>query len=145
MKQITILFDHSLHHVCLMSALRLTFEQMPFLNRRVVSVRGRSVVMDNFVAPPPMMKNPERRSSGGGGRNLVEVSYWRERLVVAYKDSLCGSEEITAFAETLVCNYLHFRHPFMQVEVASGRIFDALGHHLLAEIHLPDGLSSVVE
>lgn len=37
----TVIFEEPLHHVCLMHGLKQTFARMPFLNKRVLEVRGK--------------------------------------------------------------------------------------------------------
>ena len=76
MKTVTVIFEEPLHHICLMHGLKQTYGRMPFLNKRVLEVRGKRVVIDNPMAPPPMMKNPSRRTSMRGSRNMIGVSYW---------------------------------------------------------------------
>ena len=49
---------------------------MPFLNKRVLDVRGKRVVIDNPIAPPPMMSNPSRRTSMRGHRQSFDKD-WR--------------------------------------------------------------------
>lgn len=134
MKLTTVIFDEPLHHVCLMYGLKQTFGKMPFLNRKILKVRGRVVVMDNPVAPPPMMRSPRRKSGILSKHNLVNVSYWKEILHIEYNEDMCTAEEITVFAGTLIQDYLHFRHPFMKTEIVNGQCKDALTAHLVAEI-----------
>ena len=134
MKTTTVIFDESLHHICLMYGLKQTFARMPFLNKKVLEIRGRVHIMDNPVPPPPMISNPTRRQRGRAIRSIVKVSYWRERLYVEYRDELCSQEDITAFVENLIVDYLHFRHPFMKVEIRDGRCKEISSDHLIAEI-----------
>ncbi len=134
MKTTTVIFDESLHHICLMYGLKQTFARMPFLNKKVLEIRGRVHIMDNPVPPPPMISNPTRRQRGRAIRSIVKVSYWRERLYVEYRDELCSQEDITAFVENLIVDYLHFRHPFMKVEIRDGRCKETSSDHLIAEI-----------
>ena len=84
MKTMTVIFDEPLHHVCLMHGLRQTFGRMPFLNKRVLEVRGRVMTIDNTVPPPPMMNNPSRRTSMRGTGNMVGVSYWKDKISIEY-------------------------------------------------------------
>ena len=41
MKTVTVIFDEPLHHVCLMHGLKQTYGRMPFLNKRVLEIRGK--------------------------------------------------------------------------------------------------------
>ena len=134
MKTISVVFDESLHHICLMYGLKQTFGRMPFLNKKVLEIGGRVVIMDNPVPPPPMINNPTRRQSARVIRSMVKVSYWKERLYVQYRDELCSQEDITAFVENLIVDYLHFRHPFMKAEIRDGRCKETSSDHLIAEI-----------
>jgi hypothetical protein len=134
MKTTTVIFDESLHHICLMYGLKQTFARMPFLNKKVLEIRGRVHIMDNPVPPPPMISNPTRRQRGRAIRSIVKVSYWRERLYVEYRDELCSQEDITAFVENLIVDYLHFRHPFMKAEIRDGQCKETSSDHLIAEI-----------
>lgn len=117
-----------------MYGLKQTFARMPFLNKKVLEIRGRVLIMDNPVPPPPMITNPTRRQRGRAIRSIVKVSYWKERLYVEYRDELCSQEDITAFVENLIVDYLHFRHPFMKAEIRDGRCKETSSDHLIAEI-----------
>ena len=134
MKIVTVIFEESLHHVCLMYGLKQTFGRMPFLNKRVLEVRGKRVVIDNPIAPPPMMNNPSRRTSVRAQRNMVGVSYWKNKLSIEYREDMCSQEDITAFANNIIEDYLHFRHPFMRTEMKDGRCHELSSGHLIAEI-----------
>ena len=134
MKTVTIIFDEPLHHVCLMHGLKQTYGRMPFLNKRVLEIRGKCVVIDNPAAPPPMMKNPSRRTSSKGTRNMVGVSYWKNNLSIEYREDMCSCEDITAFVNNLIEDYLSFRHPFMKSEIKDGRCHELSSGHLIAEI-----------
>ena len=130
----TVIFEESLHHVCLMHGLKQTFGRMPFLNKRVLEVRGKRMVIDNPVAPPPMMNNPSRKRSMRGPRNMVSVSYWKNKLSIEYREDMCSTEDITAFVNNLIEDYLRFRHPFMKTAIKDGRCHEQASGHLIAEI-----------
>ena len=134
MKTVTVIFDEPLHHVCLMYGLKRTYDKMPFLNKRVMEIRGRVMTIDNIVAPPPMMNNPDRRTGIRGTRNMVGVSYWKNKLSIEYREDMCSCEDITAFANNLIDNYLHFRHPFMKTTIQDGRCHEQTSGHIVAEI-----------
>ena len=134
MKTVTVIFEESLHHVCLMHGLKQTYGRMPFLNKRVLEIRGKCVVIDNPAAPPPMMKNPSRRTSSKGTRNMVGVSYWKNKLSIEYREDMCSCEDITAFVNNLIEDYLSFRHPFMKSEIKDGRCHELSSGHIIAEI-----------
>ena len=107
---------------------------MPFMNKRVLEVGGKRVVIDNPTAPPPMMQNPSRRTSMRGTRNMVGVSYWNNKLSIEYWEDMCSFEDITAFVNNLIEDYLRFRHPFMKSEIKDGRCHELSSGHLIAEI-----------
>ena len=134
MKTVTVIFDEPLHHVCLMYGLKQTFERMPFLNKKVLEVKGKRVALDNPTAPPPMMNNPDRRTGIRGTRNMVGVSYWKNNLSIEYREDMCSCEDITAFANNLIEDYLHFRHPFMKTTIQDGRCHEQTSGHIVAEI-----------
>ena len=134
MATITVIFEESLHHVCLMHGLKQTFGRMPFLNKRVLEVRGKRMVIDNPVAPPPMMNNPSRKRSMRGPRNMVSVSYWKNKLSIEYREDMCSREDITAFVNYLIEDYLHFRHPFMKIAIKDGQCHELSSGHFIAEI-----------
>ena len=134
MKTVTVIFDESLHHVCLMHGLKQTYGRMPFLNKRVLEVRGKRIVIDHPTAPPPMMNNPSRRTSMRGPRNLVGVSYWKNKLLIEYGEDMCSQEDITAFVNNLIEDYLNFRHPFMKTAIKDGRCHELSSGHFIAEI-----------
>ena len=134
MKTVTVIFEEPLHHVCLMYGLKQTYGRMPFLNKRVLEVRGKSVVLDNRVAPPHKLNHPSRRTSMRGTRNMVGVSYWKNKLSIEYQEDMCSQEDVTAFVNNLIVDYLHFRHPFMKIAIKDGRCHEASSGHLIAEI-----------
>ena len=134
MKTVTVIFEEPLHHICLMHGLKQTFGKMPFLNKKVLEIRGKRVVIDNPIAPPPMMNNPSRRKSTRGPRNMVGVSYWKNKLSIEYREDMCSQEDITAFVYNLIGDYMHFRHPFMKTEIKDRRCHELSSGHLIAEI-----------
>jgi hypothetical protein len=134
MKTVTVIFEEPLHHVCLMHGLRQTYGRMPFLNKKVLEIRGRLVAIDNVIAPPPMMAKPIRRTSIRSSRNMVGVSYWKEKLSIDYREEMCSQEDITAFVHHLIVDYLHFRHPFMKTAIEEGRCCEKSSGHTIAEI-----------
>ena len=134
MKTVTVIFEEPLHHICLMHGLKQTYGRMPFLNKRVLEIRGKCVVIDNPIAPPPMMKNPSRRTSMRGSRNMIGVSYWKNKLSIEYWEDMCSFEDITAFVNNLIEDYLHFRHPFMKIEFKDGRCQELSSGHFITEI-----------
>ena len=134
MKTVTVIFEESLHHVCLMHGLKQTYGRMPFLNKRVLECRGKVITIDIIVPPPPMMKNPSRRTSMSGIRNMVGVSYWNNKLSIEYREDMCRQEDITAFVNNLIEDYMHFRHPFMKVAIKDERCHEVSSGHLIAEI-----------
>lgn len=134
MKTVTVIFEESLHHICLMHGLKQSYGRLPFLNKRVLEIRGKCVVIDNPTAPPPMMKNPSRRTSMRSTRNMVGVSYWKNRLSIEYREDICSQEDITAFVNNLIEDYLRFRHPFMKSEIKDGGCYELSSGHLIAEI-----------
>ena len=130
----TVIFEEPLHHVCLMSGLKQTYGRMPFLNKRVLEVRGKVMTIDNIVPPPPMMKNTSRRTGIRGTRNMVGVSYWKNKLSIEYKEDMCSCEDITAFVNSLIEDYMHFRHPFMKITIKDDKCHEQTSSHLLAKI-----------
>ena len=134
MKIVTVIFEESLHHVCLMHGLKQTYGRMPFLNKRVLDVRGRVMIIDNIVAPPPMMNNPGRRTSMSGTRNMVGISYWKNKLSIEYRENMCRREDITAFIQHLIKDYLHFRHPFMKTVTEDTVVLEIASKHRIAQI-----------
>ena len=134
MKTKRVIFKEPLHHVCLMYGLKQTFGRMPFLNKKVLEIKGELVAIDNILPPPPMMSHPDRRNSTRGVRNMVGVSYWKDKLSVEYREDMCTPEEITAFINSLIEDYLHFRHPFMKTIVKDGTIYEESTGHQIAEI-----------
>ena len=134
MKTVTVIFEEPLHHVCLMHGLKQTYGRMPFLNKRVLEVRGKVMTIDNIAPPPPMMKNPSKRTGIRGTRNMVGVSYWKNKLSIEYREDMCNCEDITAFVNSLIEDYMHFRHPFMKIAIKEGRYHEMLTGRLIAEI-----------
>ena len=134
MKTETVIFEEPLHHVCLLSGLKQTYDRMPYLNKRVLEVRGKVMTIDNIVPPPPMMNNPSRRTGTSGTRNMVGVSYWKNKLSIEYREDMCSCEDITAFVNSLIEDYMHFRHPFMKTAIKDGRCHEPSSGHLIAEI-----------
>lgn len=134
MKTVTVIFEEPLHHICLMYGLKQTFGRMPFLNQRVMEIRGRVMTIDNIVAPPPMMDNPSRRKSIRGTRNMVGVSYWKNILSIEYREDMCSCEDITAFVNSLIEDYMHFRHPFMKTVTEDTVVLEIASRHRIAQI-----------
>ena len=134
MKTVTVIFEEPLHHVCLMHGVKQTYGRMPFLNKRVLEVRGKVMTIDNIVPPPPMMNNPGRRTGIRGTRNMVGVSYWKNKLSIEYREDMCSQEDITAFVNNLIEDYLHFRHPFMKTVTEDSEVLEAGSRHKIAEI-----------
>ena len=134
MKTETVIFEEPLHHVCLMHGLKQTYGRMSFLNKRVFEVRGKNVVIDNPVAPPPMLNNPSRRTSIRGTRNMVGVSYWKNKLSIEYMEDMCSCEDITAFVNSLIEDYMHFRHPFMKTVTEDTVVLEIASKHRIAQI-----------
>lgn len=134
MKTVTVIFEEPLHHVCLMSGLKQTYARMPFLNKRLLEVRGKVMTIDNIVPPPPMMNNPGRMTGIRGTRNMVGVSYWKDKLSIEYREDMCSSEDITTFVQYLIEDYLYFRHPFMKITIKDGKCYEQTSGHLIAKI-----------
>ena len=134
MKTVTVIFDEPLHHVCLMHGLKQTYGRMPFLNKKVLEVQGKIVTIDNVIAPPPMMKNPDRRTSKRRMKDMIGVSYWKDKLSIEYREDMCSSEDITTFVQYLIEDYLHFRHPFMKITIKDDKCHEQISGHLLAKI-----------
>ena len=134
MKTVTVIFEEPLHHVCLMSGLKQTYARMPFLNKRVHEVRGKVMTIDNIVPPPPMMNNPGRRTGIRSTRNMVGVSYWKNKLSIEYREDMCNCEDITAFVNSLIEDYMHFRHPFMKTVTEDTVVLEIASRHRIAQI-----------
>lgn len=66
--------------------------------------------------------------------NVVDVSYWRNTLVVEYDDVMCDAQQVAVFVETLVRDYLKARHPFMRVSIEQGKVLEVTSRHIVAEI-----------
>ena len=134
MKTVTVIFEEPLHHVCLMHGLKQTYDRMPFLNKKVLEVQGKIVTIDNVIAPPPMMKKPDRRTSMRRMKDMIGVSYWKDKLSIEYREDMCSSEDITTFVQYLIEDYLHFRHPFMKITIKDDKCHEQISGHLLAKI-----------
>ena len=134
MKTVTVIFEEPLHHVCLMHGLKQTYDRMPFLNKKVLEVQGKIVTIDNVIAPPPMMKNPDIRTSMRRMKDMIGVSYWKNKLSIEYREDMCNCEDITAFVNNLIEDYLHFRHPFMKITIKDGKCHEQISGHLIAKI-----------
>ena len=130
----TVIFTEPLHHVCLMHGLKLTFGRMPFLNRKVLKIGGKVRTLDNYVAPPPMITSPKRMLRKRTLRHLVEVSYWKETLLIEFYEGLCSPRDISSFAEFLIQDYLHFRHPFMKTVTEDTVVLEIASRHRIAQI-----------
>ena len=134
MKTVIVIFEEPLHHICLMYGLKQTYDRMPFLNKRVLEVRGKVMTIDNIVPPPPMMNNPGRRTGIRGPRNMVGVSYWKNNLSIEYREDMCSCEDITAFVNSLIEDYMHFRHPFMKTVTEDTVVLEIASRHRIAQI-----------
>lgn len=134
MKTVAVIFEEPLHHVCLMHGLKQTFGRMPFLNKKVLEVQGKIVTIDNVIVPPPMMKYLDRRTSMRRMKDMIGVSYWKDKLSIEYREDMCSSEDITTFVQYLIEDYLHFRHPFMKITIKDDKCHEQTSGHLLAKI-----------
>ena len=134
MMTVTVVFEEPLHHVCLMHGLKQTYGRMPFLNKKELEVRGKIVTIDNVIAPPPMMINPDRRTSMRRMKDMIGVSYWKDKLSIEYREDMCSSEDITTFVQYLIENYMLFRHPFMKITIKDDKCHEQTSGHLIAKI-----------
>ena len=134
MKTVAVVFDEPLHHVCLMHGLKQTFGRMPFLNKKVLEVQGKIVTIDNVIVPPPMMKYLDRRTSMRRMKDMIGVSYWKDKLSIEYREDMCSSEDITTFVQYLIENYMLFRHPFMKITIKDDKCYEQTSGHLIAKI-----------
>ena len=134
MGSIDILFAELPHHTCLMYGLKQTFEAMPHLNKQVIEVGGKSIIIDNAIAPPPTLCNPKYRRPNKISRSIVRVSYWGNRLTVEYNDTICTPDDIEHFSKTLVQNYLYFRHRYIKIRVEDGKVINILNNQVIAQI-----------
>ena len=75
-----------------------------------------------------------RKKSIRGTRNMVGLSYWKNILSIEYREDMYSQEDITAFVNNLIEDYLHFRHPFMKIAIKDGRCHEQSSGHLVAEI-----------
>jgi hypothetical protein len=131
MGKIVVTFAEPLHHICLTYGLKQTFNALPHLNRREVRLRGKSTYIENMVAPPPLMS---RSGWNTRCRNIVNVSYWRESLAVAYNDEACTNEDVYAFVVALIRDYMSYRHPYTNVRVEGNRVVSEREGDILATI-----------
>lgn len=134
MGSVDILFSELPHHTCLMYGLRQTFEALPHLNKRVVEVGDRSILMDNAIAPPPTLCNPRYRRQNRIARSIVIVSYWRNRLTVEYNDTICTPRDIEDFTNSLIQNYLYFRNRYIKIRVEDDKVINILNNQVIAKI-----------
>ncbi len=134
MKFVTVIFEEPLHHVCLMHGLKQTYGRMPFLNKKVLEVQGKIVTIDNVIAPPPMMINSDRRTSIRRMKDMIGVSYWKNKLSIEYREDMCSCEDITAFVNSLIEDYMHFRHPFMKTVTEDTVVLEIASRHRIAQI-----------
>ena len=134
MKTKAVIFEEPLHHVCLMHGLKQTYGRMPFLNKKVLEVQGKIVTIENVVAPPLIVRDPESGTGRRGMRNMVGVSYWKDKLSIEYREDMCRCEDITAFIQHLIKDYLHFRHPFITVMTEGCEVLEITGRRRIARI-----------
>ena len=92
------------------------------------------MTIDNVIAPPPMMINPDRRTSIRRMKDMVGVSYWKNKLSIEYREDLCSSKDITTFVLYLIENYMLFRHPFMKITIKDDKCYEQTSGHLIAKI-----------
>ena len=97
-------------------------------------MRGKIVTIDNVIAPPPMMINPDRRTSIRRMKDMVGVSYWKDKLSIEYREDMCSSEDITTFVQYLIEDYLLFRHPFIKITIKDDKCHEQTSGHLIAKI-----------
>ena len=131
MGRIVATFAEPLHHICLTYGLKQSFDAMPHLNRREIKLRGKITYIDNIVAPPPLMS---RSGWNTRCRNIVNVSYWRESLAIAYNDEACTKEEVYTFVIALIKAYMSFRHPYTKVRVEDSKVVSEHEERVIATI-----------
>ena len=131
MGKIVATFAEPLHHICLTYGLKQTFYAMPHLNRREIRLRGKSTYIENIVAPPPLMS---RSGWNTRCRNIVNVSYWRESLAIAYNDEACTKEDIYTFVIALIKDYMSFRHPYTKVRIEGNKVVSEHEGEIIATI-----------
>ena len=67
----TVIFEENIHHTCLIFGLKRSFEKMPFLNRKILNIKGNNRLIDNIVSLPPMMRKIEKSFDKRKNRNIV--------------------------------------------------------------------------
>ena len=107
---------------------------MPFLNRKTLNIKGNNRLIDNIVSLPPMMRKIEKSLNKRKNRNIVEVSYFKNKLSVEFNEEFCNQDEISAFFNTLIIDYLSFRHPYMQINISENKVCESLSGHIIAQI-----------
>lgn len=130
----TVVFEENIHHTCLTFGLKRSFEKMPFLNRKTLNIKGCNRLIDNIVSLPPMMRKIEKSLDKRKNRNIVEVSYFKNKLSVEFNEEFCNQDEISAFFNTLIIDYLSFRHPYMQINISEKKVCESLSGHIIAQI-----------
>ena len=84
----TVVFEENIHHTCLTFGLKRSFEKMPFLNRKTLNIKGSNRLIDNIVSLPPMMRKIDKSLDKRKNRNIVEVSYFKNKLSVEFNEEL---------------------------------------------------------
>ena len=65
---------------------------------------------------------------------MVGVSYWKNKLSIEYREDMCNCEDITAFVNSLIDDYMHFRHPFMKTVTEDTVVLEIASKHRIAQI-----------
>jgi hypothetical protein len=81
-----------------------------------------------------MMNNPSRRTRMRCPRSMVGVSYWKNILSIEFREDMCSQEDITAFVNNLIGDYMHFRHPFMKTVTEDTVVLEIASRHRIAQI-----------
>lgn len=111
------------HHTCLMYGLKRAYGRYPFLVNNVMAT------------PPPFRRSPELPELFiGGSINPVCVQYYKQAIVVMYKDDKVSSKEASQFSQAVVEEYLKLRHPYMKGVWCEQRLVEETTEHLIAEI-----------
>lgn len=113
----------------LQRALTMTLQRYPYMTKKLVEKDG-DFYLEECLNSLNVVKTNNLRQLGsmGTGYHLVDITYWDNRIYIAFHHALCDGRGIKPFLETLVYYYSCLRY---------NRMFDSSGIRLAEEPLLP--------
>ncbi len=113
----------------LQRALTVTLQRYPYMASKLVEKAGDCYLLESRISMNVVKTHNLRQlGSMSTGYHLVDVTYWDNRICIAFHHALCDGRGIKPFLETLVYYYCCLRY---------NREFDSSGIRLSEDALLP--------